>query len=125
VELSAICALAARNGVEDLNLFAVVAHDQATDEDEALVADAGSLVLILGIGIAVIVIGVGVVIAVILVLTGWMRVGCARLCGVHRAPSLWARLREAATSSGPFALSGDIIPPCITKRSSVFCASWF
>ena len=78
------------NALEDLDLFAVVAHDQATDEDDALVADAGALVLILGIGIAVIVIGVGVVIAVILLLTGWVRVGCARLCGVHRAPSLWA-----------------------------------
>src|SRR5215203_3760684 len=74
------------NALEDLDLFAVVAHDQATHEDDALVADAGALVLILVIVIAVIVIGVGIVIAVILVLTGWMRVGCARLCGVHWGP---------------------------------------
>jgi len=103
-----------RNGVEDLNLFAVVAHDQATDEDDALVAGVGGLVLILVIVIAVIVLAVVIVMAVILILRGWMRVGCARLCGVHRAPSLWARLREAATSSGPFSC------PCTLKCSTLY-----
>jgi hypothetical protein len=89
------CASPTRNSVDDLDLFAGTGVlDKMPDVDDALVADAVALVLILGIGIAVIVIGVGVVIAVILVLTGWMRVGCARLCGVHRAPSLWAGARE-------------------------------
>src|SRR5215208_438086 len=31
-----------------------------------------------------------------------VRLGCARLCGVHRAPSLWAGLRGAPTPAGPF-----------------------
>jgi hypothetical protein len=58
----------AGDGLDYLDLFAVVAHDQATEEDDALAAGVGALVPILGIGIAVIVIGVGVGIAVSLVL---------------------------------------------------------
>jgi hypothetical protein len=32
----------------------------------------------------------------------WARVGCAKLCGVHSAPPLWAGLRGVAAPAGPF-----------------------
>jgi hypothetical protein len=52
----------------------------------AVVADAGALVLILGIVIAEIVLAMVAVIAGILILGGWVRVGCARLlCAAHGA----------------------------------------
>jgi hypothetical protein len=74
------------NALEDLDLFAVVAHDQATDEDDALVAGVGALVLIVVIVIAVIVLVVVIVVVAILILSGWARVGCARLRCVHEVP---------------------------------------
>jgi hypothetical protein len=40
--------------------------------------------------------------SVVVILGGWVRVGCARLFGVHRAPSLWAGLRGVSAPPGPF-----------------------
>jgi hypothetical protein len=42
--------------------------------------------------------------SVVVILAGWVRVGCARLCGVHRAPSLWAGLREMCRLRGAISL---------------------
>jgi hypothetical protein len=68
------------NALEDLDLFAVVAQDQVTNEDAALVADAAALVLVVEILVAVV-----VVVVVILIFGGWVR-GCARLlCAAHGA----------------------------------------
>src|SRR5215208_4197368 len=38
---------------------------------------------------------------VVVILGGWLRVGCARLSGVHRGSSLWAWSRGAPTPAGP------------------------
>jgi len=43
VGLSAIRAAAARNGLDDLNLFAVLADDLVPDVDNAIGADVGAL----------------------------------------------------------------------------------
>jgi hypothetical protein len=43
VGLSTIRAAAARNGLDDFDLFAIVADDQMTDVDDALVAGVGAL----------------------------------------------------------------------------------
>ena len=66
----------ARNGVEDLDIFAVH-FDQKADVDEALVA---------GVRAQALETRVVRLYSVVVILGGWVRVGCARLCGVHEAP---------------------------------------
>ena len=70
--LSAIRAAAARHGVYDLDLFAVVAYDPMADVDDALQAGVGTLER-----------GVVRLYGVVVVLDRWVRVGYVRLCGVH------------------------------------------
>jgi hypothetical protein len=41
---------------------------------------------------------------VVVIISGWVRVGCARLCGVHKS-SLWAGLRGVRPPAGPFLFS--------------------
>jgi hypothetical protein len=50
---------------------------------------------------------------VVVLLSGWACMGYARLCGVHRAPSLWARSRAVTwrCSAGATSLSDTIIIP--------------
>ena len=66
----------ARNGVEDLYLFAVFGDNEMADVDEALVA---------GVGTQALETRVVRLYGVVVILSGWLR-GCARLCGVHEAP---------------------------------------
>ena len=43
--------------------------------------------------------------SVVVIVGGWVHVGCARLCGVHSVPPfLWAGSRGAPTPAGPFHL---------------------
>jgi hypothetical protein len=72
--LSTIRATAAGNGLDHLGLFTVVAVDQMTDVDDALVA---------GVGTQALKAGVVRLYSVVVILNGWVRVGCARLFGVH------------------------------------------
>jgi hypothetical protein len=60
------------NGLDDFDL---VADDQMTDVDDALVAGVGALEA-----------SVVRLYGVVVVLGRWKRAGCARLCGVHEAP---------------------------------------
>jgi hypothetical protein len=71
--LSAICAATARDGLDDFDLFILVADDEVTDEDGAVHARVGAQALETG---------VVRLYSVVVILSGWMR-GCARLCGVH------------------------------------------
>jgi hypothetical protein len=91
VELSAICALAAGNGLYDLDLFTGTGVlDKVRDVDEAIGAGVGALEA-----------GVMRLYGVVLILGGWVR-GCARLlCGHEVAPS-WSGSRGAPTPAGPF-----------------------
>src|SRR5215217_167909 len=75
VGLSAIRAAAARNGVDDLNLFAVLADDLVPDVDNAIVTGVGAL-------------QAGVVrLYGVVILGGWVR-WCARLlCAAHGVPT--------------------------------------
>jgi hypothetical protein len=73
--LSTIRASPTRNGLDDLDLFAVVTDDQMTDVDDALVAGVGALKA-----------GVMRLNGVVGILSRWVRMGCARLCGVHSEP---------------------------------------
>jgi DNA-binding XRE family transcriptional regulator len=47
--------------------------------------------------------------SIVVIVSGWVRVGCARLCGVHRGSSLWAGLRGASPPAGPFPYPTSII----------------
>src|SRR5829696_10196946 len=67
---------AARYGFYTLDLCAVVAHDQMADVDDALVAGVGTQALKTGV----------VRLHSVVILGGWVRVGCARLCSVHWGP---------------------------------------
>jgi hypothetical protein len=91
VELSAIRAPAATVG--GFSLLAVLVY--VADEDPAFEASVGAQALQ-----ASVVRLYGVVVIVI----RWVRVGCARLFGVHSSvPTfLWAGLRGAPTPAGPF-----------------------
>ena len=61
-----------RNGFEDLGLFAVLADDEMADVDGAVHAGTGALqASVVGLNSVVVIVG------------GWVRVGCARLSGVH------------------------------------------
>jgi hypothetical protein len=98
--------LAARNGLEYLYLFAVP-FDQMADVDDAIGAGVGALEA-----------GVMRLYSVVVILSRWVRVGCARLCGVHSCvPTfLWAGLRGVAALAGPF-----LYPTCSLYRLFVVC----
>jgi hypothetical protein len=87
--LSAIRAAAASNGLDDLDLFAVFADNEMTDEDGAI-----------GAGVGAFKAGVMRLYGVAAILSGWVRVGCARLCGGHEDAPSWSGLRGAAHTCG-------------------------
>jgi hypothetical protein len=88
VGLSAICAAAARSGIDDLDLFPVFADNEMTDEDSAIVAGVGALKAC-----------VMRLYGVVLILGGWVR-RCARLlCGHEVAPS-WSVPRGVSPPPG-------------------------
>src|SRR5215207_2122770 len=53
---------------------------------------------------------------VVLLLGGWVRVGCARLLYGHEDAPSWSGLRGAATPAGPF-----LYPTCSLYRLFVVC----
>jgi hypothetical protein len=63
-----------RNGLDDLGLFAVLADDQMADVDDALATDVRAQAFETG---------VVCLYGVVVILGGWVRLGCARLFGVH------------------------------------------
>jgi DNA-binding XRE family transcriptional regulator len=46
---------------------------------------------------------------VVVIIRGWVRVGCARLSGVHEGSSSWAGPRELVTPRGRSSLCSDYI----------------
>jgi hypothetical protein len=72
--LSAIRAAAARHTLvlDDLAIKVVLGLDNAAKEHPAVHAGVGALEA-----------GVVRLYGVVVILSGWVRVGCARLCGVH------------------------------------------
>jgi DNA-binding XRE family transcriptional regulator len=91
-ELSAIRAAAARHALvlDDLAIKVVLGLDNAAKEHPAIHAGVGTLEA-----------GVMHLNGIVVIVSGWVRVGCARLCGVHKS-SLWAGLRGVAAPAGPF-----------------------
>src|SRR5215218_4456659 len=79
------CATAAAVG--GFPLLTIVVY--VADEYPAIYAGAGTLKA-----------GVVCLYGVVLILGGWVRVGCARLCGVHRGSSLWAGSRGVSAPAG-------------------------
>ena len=73
MRLSAICAPAA--GVGRFSLLAILVY--VADEDPAVCA---------GVGAQALETGVVRLYSVVVILSGWVRVGCARLFGVHSEP---------------------------------------
>ena len=65
---------AARYGFYTLDLIAVLADDEMAEEDGAVHAGTGAQALETG---------VVRLYGVVVILSRWVRVGCARLCGVH------------------------------------------
>jgi DNA-binding XRE family transcriptional regulator len=106
--LSAIRAAAARHALvlDNLAIKVVLRLDNAANEHPAVHAGVGALEA-----------GVVCLYGIVLILSGWVRVGCARLCGVHRAPSLWAGLRGVGSTAGANSLSNAFI----IQQLSVFC----
>jgi hypothetical protein len=72
VGLSALRAAAARDGVDDLDLFSVFAENQAADVDDAI-----------STGVRALQASVVRLYGIVVILGGWVRVGCARLSSVH------------------------------------------
>jgi hypothetical protein len=91
VRLSAIRAAAARHALvlDDLAIKVVLGLDNAAKEHPAIHAGVGALEA-----------GVVSLYSVVVLLGRWVRVGCARLCGVHKS-SLWAGLRGVAAPAEP------------------------
>ena len=90
------CTAAARNGLEYLDLFAIRFYEAAYVDDAAHA----------GTGAQALEAGVVRLYSVVVILSGWVRVGCARLFAVHSAsPFLWAGLRGVPAPAGPFPLS--------------------
>jgi hypothetical protein len=108
--LSAICAAAARNGRDDLDLFAGTwVLDKVPDVDDAISAGVRAQALEAGVVRLYSVVGI---------LGGWVCVGCARLCGGHGVLSLGPGPGRWC-SAGPFPLSELIIHPWLTPRNFV------
>ena len=94
VGLSAIRATAARNGLEDLDLFAVLADSEMTDEDGAVHAGTGAQALKAGV----------VRLYGVVILGGW---GCAwgaldSCVSTVNLQVLWAGSRGVRAPAGPF-----------------------
>jgi hypothetical protein len=70
VGLSALRAAAARDGIDDL--FSVFAENQAADVDDAI-----------STGVSALQASVVRLYGIVVILGGWVRVGCARLSPVH------------------------------------------
>ena len=85
-------ATTARNGLDNLDLFAVVTDDQMTDEDGAVDAGVGTLEA-----------GVMRLYGVVVILSGWVRWVRGRLFHVNTSGVL-AGSRGAPTPAGPFTL---------------------
>jgi hypothetical protein len=94
--------LPTRNGLDDLDLFAGTGVlDKMPDVDDALVAGVGTLEA-----------SVMRLYGVVAILSGWVRVGCARLCGVHSFTSFpVGRVPGSGYSCGANSLSDAIIIP--------------
>jgi hypothetical protein len=92
--LPAIRAAAARHALvlNDLAIKVVLGLDNAAKEHPAIHAGVGALEV-----------GVVSLYGVVMILGGWVRVGCARLCGVHSSvPTfLWAGLRGVLPPAEP------------------------
>jgi hypothetical protein len=92
--LSTIRASPTRNGLDDLDLFAVVTDDQMTDVDDALVAGVGALKA-----------GVMRLNSVVGILSRWVRMGWLdSVVSTVNLQVLWAGPREilGGLSAGPF-----------------------
>jgi hypothetical protein len=103
--LAVVRAAAARNAVvfHDLTIKVVLRLDNTTKENPPVHAGVGALGLVVGI----------------MNLSGWVRVGCARLCGGHEAIPSWSGLRGALTPAGPFPLSEPITHPWLTPHNPI------
>src|SRR5215211_7575238 len=83
-------ATATRNGLDDLDLFTGTGVlDKMRDVDDALEAGVGALEA-----------GVMRLYGVVVIVSGWVRVGCARLCVGHEAPSSWSVPRGVSPPPG-------------------------
>src|SRR5215208_4444710 len=86
------CTAAARNGLEYLDLFAATGVlDKVPDKYEPLFAGAGTLQA-----------SVVRLYGVVVILGRWVRVGCARLRGVHEAPPRGPGSGVLVAPPGPF-----------------------
>ena len=59
--------------------------------------------------------------SVVLIVSGWVRVWCARLCGVNGPPPLWSGLRGVSSTCGATSLSDAYILPVIVPIFHLFC----
>jgi hypothetical protein len=99
-------AAAARHGLDNLDLFAGTGGlHKVTDVDDPLKASVGPLVL------------------VAVILSRWVRVGCTRLCGVHKS-SLWAASREMCRLRGAISLPDITIIPVLSPLLTYLSANW-
>jgi hypothetical protein len=95
--LSAIRAAAARhaNVLDDLAIKVVLGLDNAAKEHPAVHAGVGALEA-----------GVVRLYSVVVILSGWVRLGCARLCGVHSvSPFSVGQVPGSGCSCGAIPLS--------------------
>jgi hypothetical protein len=100
VGLSAIRAAAARNGIDDLDLFAVFADNEMTDEDGAVHAGTGAQALK----------AAELRLYSVVVILGWVRI--VRYSHGVNLPLGWPGPEEWAASAGPFPFQR---PHCTTS----------